>query len=181
MLCILRFCTSIVAQDTNGHVYHGRNLDYPHPVLRNLTLNVVFLKNGEVQYKNLRICATSSNWKRKKSFIKNLHGGSTSVQCCCLLTHLCRWRTVELPLLATWDCGQDRVQTSLPSLVTSEVSRRHRFDITGFLFFFICLYVFVRFGSPGSERWWNWWKNVVSAFLLRRSPVSWLVREVSVF
>lgn len=49
-LCIPRFCTSIVAQDKNGHVYHGRNLDYPHPVLRNLTVNVVFLKNGQVQY-----------------------------------------------------------------------------------------------------------------------------------
>lgn len=49
-VCIPRFCTSIVAQDTNGHVYHGRNLDYPHPVLRNLTVNIVFLKNGEVQY-----------------------------------------------------------------------------------------------------------------------------------
>lgn len=49
-LCIPRFCTSIVAQDTNGHVYHGRNLDYPFPILRNLTVNLVFLKNGEVQY-----------------------------------------------------------------------------------------------------------------------------------
>lgn len=49
-LCIPRFCTSIVAQDKNGHVYHGRNLDYPHPVLRNLTVNIIFLKNGEVQY-----------------------------------------------------------------------------------------------------------------------------------
>ncbi|MEQ2173552.1 hypothetical protein GOODEAATRI_033228, partial [Goodea atripinnis] len=29
----------------------------------------------------------------------------------------------------------------------------------------------------GTEHWWNWWKNVVSAFLFHRSPVSWLVRE----
>lgn len=49
-LFVPRFCTSIVAQDKNGHVYHGRNLDYPHDVLRNMTVNVVFLKNGEVQY-----------------------------------------------------------------------------------------------------------------------------------
>ncbi len=48
--CTPRFCTSIVAQDKNGHVYHGRNLDYPHPVLRNMTVDLVFLKNGEVQY-----------------------------------------------------------------------------------------------------------------------------------
>lgn len=50
LLCNPRFCTSIIAQDKNGHVYHGRNLDYPHPVLRNLTINVIFLKNGKVQY-----------------------------------------------------------------------------------------------------------------------------------
>lgn len=45
-----RFCTSIIAQDRNGSVYHGRNLDYPHPVLRNLTFNVIFHKKGQVKY-----------------------------------------------------------------------------------------------------------------------------------
>uniref|UniRef100_A0A3Q2PVB0 N-acylethanolamine-hydrolyzing acid amidase n=1 Tax=Fundulus heteroclitus TaxID=8078 RepID=A0A3Q2PVB0_FUNHE len=44
------YCTSIVAQDKNGNVYHGRNLDYPLPVLRSLTMDVVFLKNGKVAY-----------------------------------------------------------------------------------------------------------------------------------
>lgn len=48
--CICRFCTSIVAQDTSGRLYHGRNLDYPHDILRNLTINVLFLKNGTVCY-----------------------------------------------------------------------------------------------------------------------------------
>lgn len=48
---VLRFCTSIVAQDKNGTVYHGRNLDYPHPMLRNMTLNAVFLRKGKVQCK----------------------------------------------------------------------------------------------------------------------------------
>uniref|UniRef100_A0A3P9QBW7 Acid ceramidase N-terminal domain-containing protein n=1 Tax=Poecilia reticulata TaxID=8081 RepID=A0A3P9QBW7_POERE len=42
------YCTSIVAQDKNGNIYHGRNFDFPHSVLRNLTMNVVFFKNGEV-------------------------------------------------------------------------------------------------------------------------------------
>ncbi|TSM85972.1 Solute carrier family 13 member 2 [Bagarius yarrelli] len=41
------FCTSIVAQDTRGKIYHGRNLDYPHNVLKNLTIDVHFIKNGE--------------------------------------------------------------------------------------------------------------------------------------
>lgn len=33
--------------------------------------------------------------------------------------------------------------------------------------------------TTGQDHWWAWWKNVVSAFLLKRSPVSWLVREAS--
>lgn len=45
-----RFCTSIVAQDTKGRIYHGRNLDYPHIVLKNLTIDIQFIKNGEVTY-----------------------------------------------------------------------------------------------------------------------------------
>ncbi|XP_078302150.1 N-acylethanolamine-hydrolyzing acid amidase isoform X2 [Panthera onca] len=45
------FCTSIVAQDSNGHIYHGRNLDYPFGnFLRKLTVDVQFLKNGQVAF-----------------------------------------------------------------------------------------------------------------------------------
>ncbi|KAI5278823.1 N-Acylethanolamine-Hydrolyzing Acid Amidase [Manis pentadactyla] len=45
------FCTSIVAQDSRGHIYHGRNLDYPFGYfLRNLTVDVQFLKNGQVAF-----------------------------------------------------------------------------------------------------------------------------------
>ena len=35
------WCTSIVARDTEGHIYHARNQDYPPP-LRNDTIDVVF-------------------------------------------------------------------------------------------------------------------------------------------
>uniref|UniRef100_A0A3Q0RNR8 N-acylethanolamine-hydrolyzing acid amidase n=1 Tax=Amphilophus citrinellus TaxID=61819 RepID=A0A3Q0RNR8_AMPCI len=96
------FCTSIIAQGKNGHVYHGRNLDYPHPVLRNLTVNVVFLKNGKVAYRGTSFAGYVGLWT-----------------------------------------GQS------PN----------------------------KFTVSGTEHWWNWWKNIVSAFLFRRSPVSWLVRE----
>ncbi|EPQ01678.1 N-acylethanolamine-hydrolyzing acid amidase [Myotis brandtii] len=42
------FCTSIVAQDSKGHIYHGRNLDYPFgDFLRKMTMDVQFLKNGQ--------------------------------------------------------------------------------------------------------------------------------------
>ncbi|XP_030169519.1 N-acylethanolamine-hydrolyzing acid amidase isoform X2 [Lynx canadensis] len=45
------FCTSIVAQDSKGHIYHGRNLDYPFgDFLRKLTVDVQFLKNGQVAF-----------------------------------------------------------------------------------------------------------------------------------
>ncbi|XP_003790177.1 N-acylethanolamine-hydrolyzing acid amidase [Otolemur garnettii] len=45
------FCTSIVAQDSRGQIYHGRNLDYPYgDTLRKLTVDVQFLKNGQVAF-----------------------------------------------------------------------------------------------------------------------------------
>ncbi|XP_049646237.1 N-acylethanolamine-hydrolyzing acid amidase [Suncus etruscus] len=45
------FCTSIVAQDSRGHIYHGRNLDYPYgDFLRKLTLDVQFIKNGKIAF-----------------------------------------------------------------------------------------------------------------------------------
>uniref|UniRef100_A0A667Y9I9 N-acylethanolamine-hydrolyzing acid amidase n=1 Tax=Myripristis murdjan TaxID=586833 RepID=A0A667Y9I9_9TELE len=103
---ISAFCTSIVAQDTNGHVYHGRNLDYPHDVLRNLTVNINFLKNGEVMYSGTSFAGYVGLW------------------------------TGQSP---------------------------NKFTISG--------------DQRGDEHWWEWWKNAVSAFLLKRSPVSWLVRE----
>ncbi|KAM9329674.1 N-acylethanolamine-hydrolyzing acid amidase-like [Gastrophryne carolinensis] len=45
------FCTSIVAQDKKGNIYHGRNLDYNfNDILRNLTLDVDFIRNGKIAY-----------------------------------------------------------------------------------------------------------------------------------
>ncbi|CAK7316016.1 N-acylethanolamine-hydrolyzing acid amidase [Vulpes lagopus] len=45
------FCTSIVAQDSRGHIYHGRNLDYPFEnFLNKLTVDVQFIKNGKVAF-----------------------------------------------------------------------------------------------------------------------------------
>ncbi|KAJ7327226.1 hypothetical protein JRQ81_016985 [Phrynocephalus forsythii] len=43
------FCTSIIAQDNKGHIYHGRNMDYLFgDILRKITIEVDFLKNGQV-------------------------------------------------------------------------------------------------------------------------------------
>ncbi|XP_077429066.1 N-acylethanolamine-hydrolyzing acid amidase-like [Vanacampus margaritifer] len=100
------FCTSIVAQDKDGNVYHGRNLDYPYSVLRNLTMNVVFWKKGKISYVGTTFAGYVGLW------------------------------TGQSP---------------------------YKFTISG--------------DERDKDHWWDFWKNMVSAFLLRRSPVSWLVRE----
>ncbi|KAJ8006045.1 hypothetical protein DPEC_G00124190 [Dallia pectoralis] len=103
---ISAFCTSIVAQDTSGHLYHGRNLDYPHDILRNLTINVFFVKNGTAAFRGTSFAGYVGLW------------------------------TGQSP---------------------------NKFTISG--------------DQRGKDQWYDWWKNWVSAFLLKRSPVSWLVRE----
>ncbi|XP_061543661.1 N-acylethanolamine-hydrolyzing acid amidase-like [Phycodurus eques] len=100
------FCTSIVAQDKQGNVYHGRNLDYPHSVLRNLTVNVIFRKDGKISYVGTTFAGYVGLW------------------------------TGQSP---------------------------YKFTVSG--------------DQRGRGHLWDFWKNIVSAFLLRRSPVSWLVRE----
>ncbi|XP_013877424.1 N-acylethanolamine-hydrolyzing acid amidase [Austrofundulus limnaeus] len=103
---VTAFCTSILAQDKRGNVYHGRNLDYQHPSLKNLTVNLIFRKNGKVAYFGTSFAGYVGLW------------------------------TGQSP---------------------------YKFSVSG--------------DQRGTDRWWNWWKNFVSAFLLRRSPVSWLLRE----
>ena len=47
----VKMCTSIVAQSSNGTIYHGRNLDYSFPdLLRDLTITVDFKQNGKTVY-----------------------------------------------------------------------------------------------------------------------------------
>lgn len=48
---ILALCTSIVTQNSTGHIIHGRNLDYPFKeYLGNLSIKVEYLKNGKVLF-----------------------------------------------------------------------------------------------------------------------------------
>ena len=44
-------CTSIVATLPNGHIIHGRNLDYHVPGLNHLAVSLDFQKNGKTVYK----------------------------------------------------------------------------------------------------------------------------------
>ncbi|KAI4901700.1 hypothetical protein NFI96_029231 [Prochilodus magdalenae] len=97
------FCTSIVAQSTKGNIYHGRNLDYPHDVLKNLTIDIQFIKNGQVAYRGTSFAGYVGLWT-----------------------------------------GQSA----------------NKFTVSG-----------------DQRDKGHWWENVISAFLLKSSPVSWLVRE----
>jgi N-acylethanolamine-hydrolysing acid amidase len=45
---ITAYCTSIVAEDEKGNIFHARNLDYDNAaVFRNMSVHVDFLRNGE--------------------------------------------------------------------------------------------------------------------------------------
>ena len=50
---ITAFCTSIVAQHRNGTIFHGRNLDYGVPGLRNVTIDVSFTKGGKELFRTV--------------------------------------------------------------------------------------------------------------------------------
>ena len=41
------FCTSIVAENSDGTIFHGRNLDYNFPVLRNATITVSMINSKD--------------------------------------------------------------------------------------------------------------------------------------
>ena len=43
-------CTSIVAEDSTGEIYHGRNLDYVLSTLRDITVTIEFQSNGNTLY-----------------------------------------------------------------------------------------------------------------------------------
>ena len=48
---LLAGCTSIVAEDDKGHIYHGRNLDYQlTQILQNITLVANFQRGGKTIY-----------------------------------------------------------------------------------------------------------------------------------
>ncbi|XP_069599501.1 N-acylethanolamine-hydrolyzing acid amidase-like [Ranitomeya imitator] len=98
------FCTSIIAQDDNGNVYHGRNLDYNFPdILRKLTMDLDFIQNEKVAYTGTTFLGYVGLWTGQRPYVFTVSGDA-------------------------------RVKG-------------------------------------------DWWKNAISAFFKRSSPVSWLVRD----
>ncbi|XP_064509832.1 N-acylethanolamine-hydrolyzing acid amidase [Pseudopipra pipra] len=57
------FCTSIVAQDDKGNIYHGRNLDYDFvDILSKITVDVQFIKSGQVAYQGTTFLGYVGLW-----------------------------------------------------------------------------------------------------------------------
>ncbi|XP_078532516.1 N-acylethanolamine-hydrolyzing acid amidase isoform X2 [Lissotriton helveticus] len=61
------FCTSIIAQDCEGNIYHGRNLDYTFPdTLKNMTVDVHFVKSEKVAYMGTTFVGYIGLWTGQK-------------------------------------------------------------------------------------------------------------------
>ncbi|XP_042652307.1 N-acylethanolamine-hydrolyzing acid amidase isoform X3 [Tyto alba] len=57
------FCTSIVAQDDKGNIYHGRNLDYDFvDILSKITIDVQFIKSGQIAYQGTTFLGYVGLW-----------------------------------------------------------------------------------------------------------------------
>ncbi|XP_077157255.1 N-acylethanolamine-hydrolyzing acid amidase [Paroedura picta] len=69
------YCTSIIAQDNNGNIFHGRNLDYPFgDILRKVTIDVNFLKNGKVLYKGTTFFGYIGLWTGQSPYKFTISG-----------------------------------------------------------------------------------------------------------
>ncbi|XP_063051687.1 N-acylethanolamine-hydrolyzing acid amidase-like [Engraulis encrasicolus] len=64
---VTAFCTSIIAQDSKGNLYHGRNLDYPFEILKNATVDVSFMKDGKELYRGTTFAGYVGLWTGQSS------------------------------------------------------------------------------------------------------------------
>ncbi|XP_069834349.1 N-acylethanolamine-hydrolyzing acid amidase-like [Dendropsophus ebraccatus] len=63
------FCTSIIAQDDKGNVYHGRNLDYNFPnMLKKITVDLDFIQNGKVAYTGTTFLGYVGLWTGQRPY-----------------------------------------------------------------------------------------------------------------
>ncbi|XP_078257928.1 N-acylethanolamine-hydrolyzing acid amidase-like [Rhinoraja longicauda] len=61
------YCTSIVAQDSRGTIYHCRNMDFPFTdILRNVTVDIQFIKNGQIAYTGTTFLGFVGLWTGQK-------------------------------------------------------------------------------------------------------------------
>ncbi|XP_028658143.1 N-acylethanolamine-hydrolyzing acid amidase-like [Erpetoichthys calabaricus] len=61
--------TSIIAQDSNGHIFHGRNLDNTYSAdFRNLTIEVQFVRRGKVVFQGTTFVGYIGLWNGMKPY-----------------------------------------------------------------------------------------------------------------
>ncbi|XP_069092945.1 N-acylethanolamine-hydrolyzing acid amidase isoform X1 [Pleurodeles waltl] len=69
------FCTSIIAQDCKGRIYHGRNLDFSfQDILKNMTVDVHFVKSGKVAYTGTTFVGYIGIWTGQKPYQFTISG-----------------------------------------------------------------------------------------------------------
>ncbi|CAH2301494.1 N-acylethanolamine-hydrolyzing acid amidase isoform X1 [Pelobates cultripes] len=69
------YCTSIIAQDEKGNLYHGRNLDYNFAdILRNLTVDLNFIKGGQIVYTGTTFIGYVGLWTGQSPHIFTVSG-----------------------------------------------------------------------------------------------------------
>ncbi|XP_022455027.1 N-acylethanolamine-hydrolyzing acid amidase isoform X1 [Delphinapterus leucas] len=168
------FCTSIVAQDSKGNIYHGRNLDYSFGnFLRKLTVDVQFIKNGQIAFTGttfigyvglwtgqsphkFTVSGDERGWTRKM-LVKDisLSKGLSSLSSC-----------ISSSFSQMSPMSETNSQPWYPnhSMTVPEVLRRMTVNM--------CKQNYL----TDSYDKGSWWENMIAALFQRHSPVSWLIR-----
>uniref|UniRef100_A0A8C5RVI6 N-acylethanolamine-hydrolyzing acid amidase n=1 Tax=Laticauda laticaudata TaxID=8630 RepID=A0A8C5RVI6_LATLA len=74
------FCTSIVAQDKQGNIYHGRNMDYDFgEYLHKITIDVDFIKDGQVKFQGTTFFGYVGLWTGQSPHKFSISGNERDV------------------------------------------------------------------------------------------------------
>uniref|UniRef100_A0A670ZU84 N-acylethanolamine acid amidase n=1 Tax=Pseudonaja textilis TaxID=8673 RepID=A0A670ZU84_PSETE len=74
------FCTSIVAQDKQGNIYHGRNMDYAFgEYLHKITIDVDFIKDGKVKFQGTTFFGYVGLWTGQSPHKFSISGNERDV------------------------------------------------------------------------------------------------------
>ncbi|EHA97590.1 N-acylethanolamine-hydrolyzing acid amidase [Heterocephalus glaber] len=179
------FCTSIVAQDTRGHIYHGRNLDYPFgDLLRKLTVDVQFLKNGQIAFTGTTFIGYVGLWTGQSPNKFTVSGDERVKDSQVVQVVLDGLKNI---LIMAGDEASTiaEIIEECGGLEKIEVLQQHENeDIYKLAFEIIDQYFsgedidedpsLIPEATQGDKGWW--WENVIAALFQGHSPVSWLIR-----
>ncbi|XP_067894753.1 N-acylethanolamine-hydrolyzing acid amidase-like isoform X1 [Heterodontus francisci] len=166
------FCTSIVAQDSRGNIYHGRNLDYQFSdILRSLTVDLQFVKNGQIIYTGTTFVGFVGLWTgqspNKFTISGNARGESERSQG----TVWKKSRALSLMSsknkeIYSTGTGPSALQACTDPDPLSKHDAYFLRDAKP------CVYNqnFIKVRG-------EWWKTMIAALLKRNPPPSWLIRD----